>query len=486
MFYIGIDLGTSAVKLLLMDGKGQVLRTVQKEYPLSFPQDGWSEQNPEDWWSQTAAGVHDLLDGFDPAQVDGLSFGGQMHGLVLLDGEDRVIRPAILWNDGRTAQETQWLNQEVGQDRLAALTGNIAFAGFTAPKLLWVRRHEPESFQRIRRIMLPKDYLAYRMTGVHSTDYSDAAGMLLLDTAHKCWSAEMLDICGVTQEQMPRLFESWQVTGTLTEQAAQALGLPSSVRVCAGAGDNAAAAVGTGTLSDGSCNLSVGTSGTVFIACDRFRLPDNHALHSFAHASGRYHLMGCMLSAAACNQWWVKTVLNSDDFAGEQQKIRELGTNPVFFAPYLMGERTPYNDTAVRGAFVGLSLNTERTQMTQAVLEGVAFSFRDALELSRSLGIPTRRATICGGGAKSPLWRTIMANVLNIQIDHIRTEGPAMGAAMLAAKGCGACDSLEELAARTVQITDSVLPDPEIAARYEQRYQTYRRLYPALHSLVAQ
>ena len=483
MFYIGIDLGTSAVKLLLMDENGMVLRTVQKEYPLSFPKTGWSEQNPEDWWTQTRIGIRDLMEGFDSTQVDGLSFSGQMHGLVLLDERDQVIRPAILWNDGRTAEETEWLNSEIGEERLADLTGNIAFAGFTAPKLLWVRKHEPENFRRIRRIMLPKDYLAYRMTGVHSTDYSDAAGMLLLDTAHKCWSAEMLYICGVTKEQMPRLFESWQVIGTLTGRVAQDLGLPPHVRVCAGVGDNAAAAVGTDTLSDGSCNISVGTSGTIFIACDQFHLPKNHALHSFAHASGRYHLMGCMLSAAACNQWWVKTVLNSDDFAGEQKKIQELGTNPVFFAPYLMGERTPYNDTEVRGAFVGLSLNTDRGQMTQAVLEGVAFSFRDALELARGLGVPTQRATICGGGAKSPLWRTIMANILNIQIDYIQNEGPAMGAAMLAAKGCGACSSLEELAARTVRITESTLPTPELVTRYEQRYQTYRKIYPALHSL---
>ena len=483
MFYIGIDLGTSAVKLLLMDENGMVLRTVQKEYPLSFPKTGWSEQNPEDWWNQTRIGIRNLMEGFDSTQVDGLSFSGQMHGLVLLDERDQVICPAILWNDGRTAEETEWLNSEIGEERLADLTGNIAFAGFTAPKLLWVRKHEPENFRRIRRIMLPKDYLAYRMTGVHSTDYSDAAGMLLLDTAHKCWSAEMLYICGVTKEQMPRLFESWQVIGTLTGWVAQDLGLPPHVRVCAGAGDNAAAAVGTDTLSDGSCNISVGTSGTIFIACDQFHLPKNHALHSFAHASGRYHLMGCMLSAAACNQWWVKTVLNSDDFAGEQKKIQELGTNPVFFAPYLMGERTPYNDTEVRGAFVGLSLNTDRGQMTQAVLEGVAFSFRDALELARGLGVPTQRATICGGGAKSPLWRTIMANILNIQIDYIQNEGPAMGAAMLAAKGCGACSSLEELAARTVRITESTLPTPELVTRYEQRYQTYRKIYPALHSL---
>ena len=303
MLYIGIDLGTSAVKLLLMEQSGRVLRTVQRGYPLSFPRNGWSEQSPEDWWSQTCAGIRALLEGFNPTAVDGISFGGQMHGLVLLDREDQVIRPAILWNDGRAVQETAWLNREIGEDRLSALTGNIAFAGFTAPKLLWVRAHEPEYFSRIDKIMLPKDFLAYRMTGVHSTDYSDAAGTLLLDTAHKQWSAEMLRICGIRVEQLPVLRESWQVTGTLRPEAARALGLPESVRVCAGAGDNAAAAVGTGTLTDGSCNLSLGTSGTIFIACDQFRLPQNHALHAFAHATGGYHLMGCMPPLATSGGW---------------------------------------------------------------------------------------------------------------------------------------------------------------------------------------
>ena len=447
MLYIGIDLGTSAVKLLLMEQSGRVLRTVQRRYPLSFPRNGWSEQSPEDWWSQTCAGTRALLEGFDPAAVDGISFGGQMHGLVLLDWEDQVIRPAILWNDGRAVQETAWLNREIGEDRLSALTGNIAFAGFTAPKLLWVRAHEPEYFSRIDKIMLPKDFLAYRMTGVHSTDYSDAAGTLLLE-------------------------------------AARALGLPESVRVCAGAGDNAAAAVGTGTLTDGSCNLSLGTSGTIFIACDQFRLPQNHALHAFAHATGGYHLMGCMLSAAACNQWWMENILKSGDFSGEQAHVSQLGNNPVLFAPYLMGERTPHNDTAVRGAFVGLSLNTSRGQMTQAVLEGVAFAFRDALEIARSVGAEVRRATVCGGGAKSPVWRHILANVLNIPMDYIQTEGPAMGAAMLAAKGCDACGSLEELAARTVQVTDTAFPDAESVRRYEARYPVFRALYPTLRTLT--
>ena len=489
MLYIGIDLGTSACKLLLVDEKGCVRNTVSKEYPLCFPHPGWSEQDPGDWWTACREGVPELLAGFDAREVRGMGVGGQMHGLVALDETDAVLRPAILWNDGRTAEETAWLNDTVGRPVLSARTGNIAFAGFTAPKLLWMKKHEPELFARIGKIMLPKDYLVYCLTGVHATDYSDASGMLLLDVEHKCWSRDMLALCGISESQMPRLYESFAPVGTLLPETAAALGLPQGVTVCAGAGDNAAAAVGTGTVSTGAahsdsrCNISLGTSGTIFISSEKFGVDATNGLHAFAHADGGWHLMGCMLSAAACNQWWVKTVLNSDDFAGEQKKIQELGTNPVFFAPYLMGERTPYNDTEVRGAFVGLSLNTDRGQMTQAVLEGVAFSFRDALELARGLGVPTQRATICGGGAKSPLWRTIMANILNIQIDYIQNEGPAMGAAMLAAKGCGACSSLEELAAHTVHVTESTMPTPELVTRYEQRYQTYRKIYPALHSL---
>lgn len=484
MLYIGIDLGTSAVKLLLMGEDGSMLRTLQREYPISFPHSGWSEQNPQDWWEQTCAGVRALLEGFDPKQVQGISFGGQMHGLVALDAEDQVIRPAILWNDGRTARETEFLNREVGEDRLAQLTGNIAFAGFTAPKLIWMYKNEPELFARIRRIMLPKDYLAYRMTGVHSTDYSDAAGTLLLDTAHKRWSPEMLELCRLKPEQLPRLCESWEVVGTLLPEAASALGLPASVKVCAGAGDNAAAAVGTGTLADGSCNLSLGTSGTLFLACDSFLLPKNHALHAFAHATGRFHLMGCMLSAAACNQWWMGSVLGTEDYAGEQAGFAPLGENTVLFAPYLMGERTPHNDPAVRGAFVGLSLDTSRAQMTQAILEGVAYGFRDALEIARSLGLTVSRSTLCGGGAKSPVWREILSNVLRMPIDLVETEGPSMGAAMLAALGCGGTPSLEALAEKTVRVSDTVLPRAEIAGRYDEGYQRFRALYPALRTLA--
>ena len=304
MLYIGVDLGTSAVKLLLMDESGKVLNIVSKEYPISFPKPGWSEQNPCDWWEQTVAGLIELTKDFDRSAVAGISFGGQMHGLVVLDENDNVIRPAILWNDGRTQKETDYLNNVIGKEKLSELTGNIAFAGFTAPKILWMKKHEPDNFAKIKKIMLPKDYLAYKLSGSFSTDVSDASGMLLMDVKNRCWSKEMLDICGITEEMLPKLYESFEVVGTLKREIAEALGLSADVKVIAGAGDNAAAAVGTGTVGEGMCNISLGTSGTIFISSKKFGVDEHNALHSFAHADGHYHLMGCMLSAASCNKWW--------------------------------------------------------------------------------------------------------------------------------------------------------------------------------------
>ena len=486
MYYIGIDLGTSAVKLLLVDKDGRIHASVSEEYPLSFPQPGWSEQEPDDWWNAVCHGLKRLLEGQDTSLIAGIGVGGQMHGLVTLDEADRVIRPAILWNDGRTAQETEWLNREVGKDKLSALTANIAFAGFTAPKLLWMQRHEPENFSRIARIMLPKDYIGYKLTGVHACDYSDASGMLLLDVKNRCWSEEMLDICGVRKDQMPELFESYEVIGSLKPDLAAAFGLQESVRVVAGAGDNAAAAVGTGTVGDGACNISLGTSGTIFISSDHFGVDPNNALHAFAHADGKYHLMGCMLSAASCNKWFCEDILGTQDYGMVQQAISDeaLGRNSVYFLPYLMGERSPINDTDARGLFIGISMDTSRADMMQAVLEGVAFAIRDSFEVARSLGIPIERSMLCGGGAKSPLWRKIMANVLNIPLDIPQTEeGPGYGAAMLAMVGCGEYEDVGACADALVRTTGTIMPEAELAARYEKAYQKFRKIYPAAKDL---
>lgn len=482
MDYIGIDLGTSAVKLLLMGGDGTIRNVVSREYPIYFPRSGWSEQRPEDWWSAVQDGLKALLTGFDAKQVAGISFGGQMHGLVMLDAEDRVIRPAILWNDGRTAEQTAWLNDTVGKETLSACTANIAFAGFTAPKLLWVREKEPENFARIAKIMLPKDYIAYQLTGVHSTDYSDASGMLLLDVEHKCWSEKMLELCGVEKSWLPALFESYQPTGTVKPALAAQLGLESNCVVAAGAGDNAAAAVGTGTVGEGRCNVSLGTSGTIFISSRSFRVDSRNALHAFDHADGQYHLMGCMLSAASCNQWWMDSIIGTKDYAAEQAGMEErLGENSTFFLPYLMGERSPHNDPKARGMFIGMSMDTTRRDMTQAIMEGVSFGIRDSFEVAKALGIQLDSTRICGGGAKSALWRKMIANILNLRVERVASEeGPGLGAAMLAAVACGEYTSVKAAADAIVQVTETVEPDPLLAAKYQEQYERFEKLYPAV------
>ena len=481
MLYIGVDLGTSAVKLLLMDSEGKIQKIVSREYPLYFPHPGWSEQKPEDWFEQSMEGIKELVSECDKSQVAGISFGGQMHGLVALDKDDRVIRPAILWNDGRTGEETDYLNQEIGKDKLSEYTANIAFAGFTAPKILWMKKHEPENFARIAKIMLPKDYLAYKLSGSFCTDVSDASGMLLMDVKNRCWSKEMLEICGIKEEQLPKLYESYEVVGTLKKEIAEQLGVSPEVKVIAGAGDNAAAAVGTGTVGDGMCNISLGTSGTIFLSSKTFGVDQNNALHSFAHADGHYHLMGCMLSAASCNSWWSEDILKTDDFAAEQGGIDKLGENQVFYLPYLMGERSPHNNPDARAMFIGMSMDTTRKDMTQAVLEGVAFGLRDSLEVARSLGLKIERTKICGGGAKSALWKRMIASIMNVKVDVIASEeGPALGGAMLAAVGCGEFPSVEAAAEKIVKIVDTVEPEPELVAKYEEQYQRFKKLYPAV------
>lgn len=484
MLYVGIDLGTSAVKLLLMDGEGKIQKIVSREYPLYFPHPGWSEQKPEDWYEQVMDGMKELIAEADKSKVAGISFGGQMHGLVILDKEDQVIRPAILWNDGRTYEECDYLNNVIGKERLSEYTANISFTGFTAPKILWVKNKEPENFKKIVKIMLPKDYIAYKLTGVNCTDVSDASGMLLMDVKNRRWSKEMCEICGISEEMLPKLYESYECVGTVKPEIARELGIPETVKVAAGAGDNAAAAVGTGTVGDGMCNISLGTSGTIFISSEKFGVDKNNALHAFAHADGHYHLMGCMLSAASCNKWWMDEIIGTSDYGAEQKKIGALGENHVYFLPYLMGERSPHNNPNARGTFIGMTMDTTRADMTQAVLEGVAFALRDSFEVAKSLGIKIERTKICGGGAKSPLWKKMIANILNLKVDVIESEeGPALGGAMLAAVACGEYKNVEEAAAKIVRIVDTVEPEEELVKKYDERYQQFRQIYPACKPL---
>lgn len=486
MLYIGVDLGTSAVKLLLMDAEGKIHKIASREYPLEFPHPGWSQQDPLQWFTQTMDGLKELLRECDKSQVAGISFGGQMHGLVTLDENDQVIRPAILWNDGRTTEETAYLNEVIGKEKLSAYTANIAFAGFTAPKILWMQKNEPELWARVKKIMLPKDYLAFRLSGSFCTDYSDASGMLLLDVKNRRWSKEMMEICNLTEDMLPTLYESYEVVGNILPEIAAQLQIPETVKIIAGAGDNAAAAVGTGTVGEGRCNLSLGTSGTIFISSEKFGVDQNNALHSFDHADGGYHLMGCMLSAASCNKWWMDEILKTKDYSSEQKGINKLGENTVFYLPYLMGERSPHNNPAARAMFIGMSMDTTREDMTQAVLEGVAFGLRDSLEVARSLGIKIERSKICGGGAKSPLWRTIIAAVMNLKLDIIESEeGPGYGGAILAAVGCGEYPDVETATNKLVKVVETIEPDPELVAKYEARYQEFKKLYPTVKPLFS-
>ena len=480
MYYIGVDLGTSALKLVMMKGNGELVKTVSKEYPLYFPRSGWSEQNPTDWFLAVKEGLKELA-AYADEKIAGISFGGQMHGLVILDKDDNVLRPAILWNDGRSTEETDYLNNVIGKEKLSKLTANIAFAGFTAPKILWVKNNEPEIFEKISKIMLPKDYISYMLSGSFSTDYSDASGMLLLDVKNKKWSKEMIDICSISEDMLPKLYESYEAVGDIKPELAKELGLNEGIKIVAGAGDNAAAAIGTATVGEGACNISLGTSGTVFISSKNFGVDNFNALHSFAHADGNYHLMGCMLSAASCNKWWMEEILKTKDFAKEQGNIDNLGENNVFFLPYLMGERSPHNDPDAAGTFIGMRMDTKREDMTLAVFEGVTFALRDSLEVARSLGIKIEKTMICGGGAKSPLWKRLVANILNVEVDvPMSEEGPGFGAAILAAVGCGEYESVEDAAKSIIKIKEKIKPEADLVVKYEEKYQKFKRIYPAL------
>lgn len=480
--YIGIDLGTSGTKFLLVAANGNILEENTQTYGVSYPHSGWSEQNPEDWFSAAMCGLKQLMKGQDKAAVQGISFGGQMHGLVVLDKEDKVIRPCILWNDGRTEKQTAYLNEMIGREKLTEYTGNIAFAGFTAPKILWIKENEPLNFQKIAKIMLPKDYLAYKLSGSFCTDYSDASGMLLLDVKNRCWSKEMCRICAISEQMLPKLYESYEIVGTLKKEIAEELGLSDGVKIVVGAGDNAAAAVGTGVVGEGGCNISLGTSGTLFVSSKQYKEDQVNALHNFCHADGGWHRMGCILSAASCNAWWSDKILQTSSYAQEQAGLESgLGKNDVYFLPYLMGERSPHNDVNARGAFIGMRPDTLRKQMTLAVLEGVTFALRDCLEAAKKDGTVVTKTKLCGGGAKSPLWRKIVANIMNMPVEIPQTEqGPSFGAAILAMVGCGEYGTEDDALKRIVRVRETVYPDAEIAGLYEKRYNIFKKFYPSL------
>ena len=485
-YYVGCDLGTSSMKLLLLDGCGAVIASVSKEYPVSYPKPGWSEQDAELYYDAFMSLMPKLLEGKDPSCVRGIGVAGQMHGLVALDKCGKPLRPVILWNDGRTQPQSDRLNSDFGTEKLIEYTANISYAGFTLPKLLWMRENESELFLKIRSILLPKDYLNYRLTGVMSTDPSDASGMLLYNVKDKKWSPEMLAVAGISEDMLPHVSESGEIVGRLLPSVADALGLSREVFVIAGAGDNAAAAIGTATVGNGKCNISLGTSGTVFISSDRFCAPKDAALHSFAHADGGYHLMGCMLSCASCNKWFIEDILNTKDYTEEFGAIGEdmLGNSRVYFLPYLMGERSPLNDTDVRGTFIGLDASVTRREMLLAVIEGVCFALRDNLEVAEAMGININESTVSGGGARSPIFLRVLSSVLGIDLLLPKTEqGPAYGMGILAATAAGEYENITAAVRATVRYKERITPDAALVSRYAEKYEKFKLIYPAVREL---
>ena len=482
--YIGIDLGTSAVKLLLMSSEGKVIRTVSKEYPLLFPKENWIEQNPDDWIEKTFEAFSEFTKE-ELSAVKAISFSGQMHGSVFLDIEDKVIRPALLWCDQRTVEECKNLNEKFGL-KLIELTGNIAITGFTAPKILWLKNNEPENFKKINKIMLPKDYLAFKLSGVYSTDVSDASGTLLLDVKNRKWCQELLETLNITEAQLPKLFESYECIGTIKKEIAEKYGFNKNVKIIAGGGDQATGAVGVGVVKDGVLSVALGTSGVVFANSSSYKVDNEARLHSFCHANGGYHQMGVMLSAAGALKWWIEGINKSKDYTQfvEEEAGKSKYDEKLLFLPYLTGERTPYNDPDARGAFVGLNIQHERADMTRSVLEGITFGLKDSLELIKAAGVYTDVARVSGGGAKSNFWKQMIADIFNLKVETINsTEGPAFGAAILAAVGDGYFSSVDEACEKLIQVIDTKYPNSRNIDFYEKKYQKFKKLYPLLKKI---
>jgi len=483
---IGIDASTTATKAVLVDEAGAVRGIGTSEYGFEVPRPLWSEQDPGLWWDGTVAAIRSVLatTGVAGADVAAIGLTGQMHGAVLLDEAGRVLRPAILWNDQRTGRECDLIRDAVGPERLIEVTGNDALTGFTAPKLVWVREHEPDTWRRIAHVLLPKDYVRLQLTGDYAVDKADGAGTLLFDLAARDWSPEVLGALGIDPAWMPRTFEGPEVTGIVNAKAAAATGLRPGTPVIAGGGDQAANAVGVGVVSEGTMALSLGTSGVVFATTNHPLVEARGRVHSFCHAvPGRWHLMSVMLSAAGSLRWFRDAVAPGTDFAELVDPAAEVppGSDGLLFLPYLTGERCPYPDPLARGAFVGLTVGHDRRHLTRAVLEGVAFGLRDGLDLMVEAGMPApTQIRASGGGTVSLLWRQILADVLGAEIATVNTsEGAAYGAGLLAAVGTGWFPTVEAVAGSFVTATPVAAPGPD-APRYAQAHATYRALYPAL------
>ncbi len=486
MYLLGIDLGTSGVKALLMDAAGKVVASASESYPLYTPQPLWAEQDPNDWWNATCRAIRCLLtdSGVPSASIRGVGLSGQMHGSVFLDERGESIRPALLWCDQRTAAECAWITERVGERTVLETTLNPVLTGFQAGKIIWLRNHEPENYARVRQVLLPKDFIRYRLTGASATEVSDASGTALFDVPRRDWAYALLDTLELPRAWFPKVYESPELTGRVSAQAAQATGLAEGTPVVGGAGDQAAGAVGVGVVQTGRASVSIGTSGVVFAHLDAPQVDAQYRTHTFCHAvPGAWHVMGVMLMAGGAFQWYRETFAPETDYDTlvQEAETTSAGAEDLLFAPYLSGERTPYPDPQARGAFVGLTLAHKRAHCTRAVLEGVACGLRDSLEILKAMGVPLNELRLTGGGAKSPLWRQILASVFGQTVHPLQAEeGPAYGVALLAGVGAGVWQTVPEACAATVQLAEQTEPHPEQVATYETVYARYRRLYPAL------
>lgn len=478
--YIGIDIGTSSVKTLLMDSLGEVIRTSSREYPLIFVKDGWIEQHPSDWYEKTIESLKELIIGYEN-RVKAISFSGQMHGLVVLDENDKIIRPAMLWCDQRTEKECEYLNNVIGKEKLINLTGNIALTGFTLPKILWMKNNEPHAFNKISKIMLPKDYVAYKLSGNFATDVSDASGTLMLDVKNRKWSYEMLKIAGIDESKLPKVYESYESVGTLSKKISDELGLNGDVKIVIGGGDQAIGAVGLGVVSEENLSVSLGTSGVVFSNSDEYTFDNEARVHSFCNSASKYHQMGVILSAASCLKWWVENINKTHDYKALMEEACKSENESIYFMPYLVGERTPHNDSNIRGSFVGLSAMDKRGDMTKAVLEGVSFALRDSYEILKEMKVKGNVIRLSGGGAKNKLWREIISNVFNLKVEIVNSiEGPAFGASIIAAVGDKKYDNVKIACDSLIKVTEEIFPNEEKVKIYNEKYKKFRKLYPMM------
>jgi xylulokinase len=484
MKYIGIDLGTSGVKILLITSEGAIIKSVSRSYELLVPHPMWTEQNPDDWFNQTLSGLKEIVIG-NENEIKAISFSGQMHGLVVLDKDDTVIRNAMLWNDQRTIEEVKYLNDVIGIDILLKETGNIALTGLTAPKLLWMKNNEIELFKKIAKIMLPKDYLLYKLSNVFATDVSDVSGTLYYDVENKQYSKRMLEILEISESQLPRVFESSEVVGKIDKKIASILGLNNEVLIIAGGGDQAVGAIGTGVVSAGECSISLGTSGAIFVADNNFFIDNVSYLQSYAHTNGKYHMMGVTLNAAGSLKWWLESILKDKNYDEFFNNIINTPINDsLYFLPYLNGERAPINDPNAKGLFIGLRHDHKREYIGRAVIEGITYSLKQTFDLIKNLGVNMKLVKITGGGARSKVWAQIIADIFNIKIVTIESEeGPAYGAAIIAMVGDKVYKSVEEACLKLIKIKDEYTPNQKNVSEYERKYEVYKKIYPQVKSL---